>query len=80
VLWGDDEIEGRPLGYELGFSVDVGLVLGWVSHPTTQVRAAHRLKSRARSRVGGLRSHHHHQVSLREIRPRLGLLIASPQG
>ena len=29
-LDGDDKIKGRPLGCELGFSVDVGLVLGWL--------------------------------------------------
>jgi len=28
-LDGDDEIEGRPLGCELGSSGNVGLVLGW---------------------------------------------------
>ena len=27
LRWGDDEIEGRSLGCELGFSVHVGLIL-----------------------------------------------------
>ena len=30
LRWGDDEIDGRPLGCELNFSVNVGLVLGWL--------------------------------------------------